>query len=43
MTKKQVGEGKGLLSLHFHTVVHHKKKSEMELKKVRKQELMQKP
>jgi hypothetical protein len=43
MTKKQVGEEKGLFSLHFHTAVHHKRKSGLELKHVRKQELMQKP
>jgi hypothetical protein len=33
--------GKGLLGLHFHTAVHHQRKSGLELKQVRKQELMQ--
>jgi hypothetical protein len=42
MTRKQVGEG-NLFSLHFHTAVHHQRKSGLELKQVRKQELMQKP
>ena len=35
--------GKGLFSLHFHTAVHHQKKSGLELRQVRKQELMQRP
>jgi hypothetical protein len=35
--------GKGLFSLHFHTAVHHQRKSGLELKQVRKQELMQRP
>jgi hypothetical protein len=43
MTKKQVGGGKGLFSLEFHTAVHHQRKSGLELKQVRKQELMQRP
>ena len=42
MTRKQVGEG-NLFSLHFHTAVHHQRKSGLELKQVRKQELMQRP
>jgi hypothetical protein len=33
-------EGKGLFSLHFHIAVHHQRKSGLELKQVRKQELM---
>ena len=33
--------GKDLLSLHFHIAVHHQRKSGLELKQVRKQELMQ--
>jgi hypothetical protein len=33
--------GKGLFSLNFYTVVHHQRKSGLELKQVRKQELMQ--
>jgi len=33
---------KGLFSLHFHIAVHHQKESGLELKQVRKQELMQK-
>jgi hypothetical protein len=35
--------GKGLFSLHFHTAVHHQRKSGLELKQVRKQEMMQRP
>ena len=34
---------KGLFSLHFHTAVHHQRKSGLELKQVRKQELVQRP
>jgi hypothetical protein len=41
MTKKQVGEKRVLFSLHFHIAVHHQRKSGLELKQVRKQELMQ--
>jgi hypothetical protein len=43
MTKKQIGGGKGLFSLHFYIAVHHLRKSGLELKQVRKQELMQRP
>jgi hypothetical protein len=43
MTKKQVGEDKGLFSLYFHISVYHQRKSELELKQARNQELMQKP
>ena len=35
--------GKGFLNLHFHIVVPHQRKSGLELKQVRKQELMQRP
>jgi hypothetical protein len=35
--------GKGLFSLHFHIAVHHQTKSGLEIKQVRKQELMQRP
>jgi hypothetical protein len=35
--------GKGLFSLLFHIAVYHQKKSGLELKQVRKQELMQRP
>jgi hypothetical protein len=35
--------GKGLFGLHFHTAVHHQRKTVLELKHVRKQELMQRP
>jgi hypothetical protein len=35
--------GKGLFSLHFHIAVHHQRKSGLEIKQVRKQELMQRP
>jgi len=43
MTKKQVEEEKGLFSSHSHIAVHHQRKSGLELKQVRKQELMQRP
>jgi hypothetical protein len=43
ITKKQVVGGKDLFSLHFHIAVHHQRKSGLELKQVRKQELMQRP
>jgi hypothetical protein len=35
--------GKGLFSLHFHTVVYYQRKSGLELEQVMKQELMQRP
>jgi hypothetical protein len=35
-------EGKGLFSLHFYIAVHHQRKSGLELKQFRKQELQQK-
>jgi hypothetical protein len=35
--------GKGLFSLHFHIAVHHQRRSGLELKQVRKQELRQRP
>jgi hypothetical protein len=35
--------GRGLFSLLFHIAVHHQRKSGLELKQVRKQELMQRP
>jgi hypothetical protein len=41
MTKKQVGEEK--FSLQFHIAVHRQRKSELELKQVREQELIQRP
>jgi hypothetical protein len=41
MTKKQVGEERILFGLHFHIGVHRQRKSGLELKQVRKQELMQ--
>jgi hypothetical protein len=34
---------KGLFSLYFHIAVNHQRKSGLELKQVRNQELMQKP
>jgi hypothetical protein len=35
--------GKGLFSLYFHIAVDHQRMSGLELKQVRKQELMQRP
>jgi hypothetical protein len=35
--------GKGLFSLYFHISVHHQRKSGLEFRQVRKQELMQRP
>jgi hypothetical protein len=35
--------GKGLFRLYLHITVHHQRKSGLELKQVRKQELMQRP
>jgi hypothetical protein len=43
MTKKQVGEERVYSAYTFHTAVHHQRKSGLELKQVRKQELMQRP
>jgi hypothetical protein len=43
MTENQVVGGKGLFSLHFPNAVHHQRRSGLELKQVRKQELMQRP
>jgi len=43
MTKKQVGEERVYSAYTFHTAVHHPRKSGLELKQVRKQELMQSP
>ena len=36
-------EGVDLFSLHFNIHVHHQRKSGLELKQIRKQELMQRP
>jgi hypothetical protein len=43
MTKKQVGEERVYLAYTSHTAVDHHRKSGLELKQVRKQELMQRP
>jgi hypothetical protein len=43
MTKKQVGEERVYSAYTSHTAVHPQRKSELELKQVRKQELMQRP
>jgi hypothetical protein len=40
MTKKQAGEERVFFSLHFHIAVDHQRMSGLELKQVRKQELM---
>jgi hypothetical protein len=42
MTKKQVGEERVYSAYTFHISVYHQRKSGLELKQVRKQELMQK-
>jgi hypothetical protein len=41
MTKKQVGEEKGIFSLHFHIAVHHQRNSHRA--ETWRQELMQRP
>jgi hypothetical protein len=43
MTKKQVGEERVCSAYIFHFAIDHQRKSGLELKQVRKQELMQKP
>jgi hypothetical protein len=43
MTKKQVVEERVYLAYTFHIAVHNQMKSGLELKQVRKQELMQRP
>jgi hypothetical protein len=43
MTKKQVGEERVYSAYTSHIAVDHQRMSELELKQVRKQELMQRP
>jgi hypothetical protein len=43
MTKKQIGEERVYSAYTFHIAVHHQRMSGLELKQVRKQELMQRP
>jgi hypothetical protein len=43
MTKKEVGENRVYSAYTFHIAVHHQRKSGVELKQVRKKELMQRP
>jgi hypothetical protein len=43
LTKKQVGEERVYSAYTFHIAVYHQKKSGLEFKQVRKQELMQRP
>jgi hypothetical protein len=43
MSKKQVGGKQGYSNYTFHIAVHQQRKSGLELKQVRKQELMQRP
>jgi hypothetical protein len=43
MTKKQVGEERVYSAYTFHIAVDHQRKSGLELKQERKQELMQRP
>jgi hypothetical protein len=43
MTKKQVRDKRVYSAYTFHIAVDHQRKSELELKQVRKQELMQRP
>jgi hypothetical protein len=40
MIKKRVGEERVYLAYTFYNVGHHQRKAELELKQVRKQELM---
>jgi len=42
MTKRKVVEER-VCSAYFHAAVYHQRKSGLELKQVRKQELMQRP
>jgi hypothetical protein len=43
MTKKQVGDERVYSAYTFHTAVHHKRKSGLELKQGKEQELIQRP
>jgi hypothetical protein len=43
MAKKQVGEERVYLAYTSYIAVHHQRKTGLELKQVRKQELMQRP
>jgi hypothetical protein len=43
MTKKQVGKKRVYSAYISHIAVHHQRKSGLELKQVRKQELTQRP
>jgi hypothetical protein len=43
MTKKQVGEERVYSAYTFHIAVNHQRMSGLELRQVRKQELMQRP
>jgi hypothetical protein len=43
MTKKHVVEERVYSAYTFHIAVHHQRKSGLELKQIRKQELMQRP
>jgi len=43
MSKKQVGEERVYSAYTFHIAVYHQRNSGLELKQVRKQELMQRP
>jgi hypothetical protein len=43
MTKKQVGEERVYSAYTFHIAVDHQRKSGLDLKQVRKKELMQRP
>jgi hypothetical protein len=43
MTKNQIGEERVYSAYTFRIAVHHQRKSGLELKQVRKQELMQRP
>jgi hypothetical protein len=43
MTKKQVGEERVYSANTYHIAVNHQRMSRLELKQVRKQDLMQRP
>jgi hypothetical protein len=43
MTEKQIGQERDYSAYTFHITVYHQRKPGLELKQIRKQELMKKP